>query len=167
MTSEEIKSSMGMRAVAEEYGLKVNRNGFACCPFHKEKTPSMKIYKDSFHCFGCGASGDVFSFVMQMEKCDFKTAYKRLGGSYRAKSDYEHKVYRYQQEKRKETRLNELRRINGELRDTLEELRLKDAILVLTEVMSKDWCDAFNRKEYLLYKMEELIKEKNQYATIE
>ena len=167
MTSEEIKGSKGMREIVEEYGIKVNRNGFACCPFHKEKTPSMKIYKDSFHCFGCGASGDVFSFVQRMEKCDFKTAYKRLGGSYRAKSDYEHKVYRYQQEKRKEARLNALRRTNGELRDTLEELRLMDAILVLTEVMSKDWCDAFNRKEYLLYKMEELIKEKNQYATIE
>ena len=76
MTAEEIKSSMSMRDVAERYGTRIDRKGFCCCPFHVEKTPSMKIYKDSYHCFGCGTSGDIFSFVMGMEHCDFKTAFK-------------------------------------------------------------------------------------------
>ena len=44
-------------------------------PFHYgDHTASLKIYKDSFYCFGCGASGDIFDFVMRMERCDFKTA---------------------------------------------------------------------------------------------
>ena len=42
----------------------------------------MKIYKDSFNCFSCGAHGDIFSFVQEMEKCDFKTAFMLLGGTY-------------------------------------------------------------------------------------
>ncbi len=41
------------------------RNWKACCPFHGEKTPSFYVYDDHFHCFGCGAHGDVISFAMQ------------------------------------------------------------------------------------------------------
>ena len=45
--------------------LRSGRNWKACCPFHGEKTPSFYVYEDGFHCFGCGAHGDVISFVMQ------------------------------------------------------------------------------------------------------
>jgi DNA primase len=50
------------------------------CPFHNEKTPSFVVYPDSqsFHCFGCGKSGDAFSFVMQTENVDFRDALKQL-----------------------------------------------------------------------------------------
>ena len=45
------------------------------CPFHNEKSPSFVVYPDnqSFHCFGCGKSGDAFSYVMQTEKSTFAT----------------------------------------------------------------------------------------------
>lgn len=64
---------------AKQYPLKnfvqINHSGFAKCPFHNEKTASMKIYKDNrFHCFGCGKDGDVIDFVMQRDGVDFKTA---------------------------------------------------------------------------------------------
>ena len=52
-----------MKAVAEMYGLEVNRSGFCLCPFHAEKTPSMKIYDNGFKCFGCGEGGDIIKFV--------------------------------------------------------------------------------------------------------
>ena len=90
MTKEEIKQSLSMREVVERYGIRIDRKGFCCCPFHNEKTPSMKIYKDSSYCFGCGRSDDIFSFVMGMEHCDFKTAFKNLGGTYEKKSNYSH-----------------------------------------------------------------------------
>lgn len=47
------------------YGIKVNRNGMACCPFHDDKHPSMKADK-RFHCFGCQADGDVIDFVAKL-----------------------------------------------------------------------------------------------------
>ena len=48
------------------------------CPFHTEKTPSLKIYDDSFYCFGCGATGDVITFVMRWFNIDFKQAIERI-----------------------------------------------------------------------------------------
>src|SRR5579862_7213146 len=50
------------------------------CPFHNEKTPSFVVFPDkgNFHCFGCGANGDVFSFVMKTENLDFGEALKEL-----------------------------------------------------------------------------------------
>lgn len=56
------------------------RNWKACCPFHGEKTPSFYIYDDHFHCFGCGAHGDVVSFVMQSEGRSFPEAVEQLAG---------------------------------------------------------------------------------------
>ncbi|MEK7177062.1 MAG: DNA primase [Patescibacteria group bacterium] len=52
----------------------------ACCPFHKEKTPSFFVspVRQSFYCFGCGAKGDIFSFVEAMEGLDFRGALKLL-----------------------------------------------------------------------------------------
>ena len=107
MTTDEIKQSVSMHEVVERYGYHPNRAGFISCPFHKEKTASMKIYKDSFHCFGCGKYGDVLSFVMGMENCDFKTAYKALGGSYKAKSDNQRNLYHYHLQKRKERQIKD------------------------------------------------------------
>ena len=57
MNSEEIKKTYSMRDILGRYGMQPNRAGFICCPFHKEKTASMKIYQDSYYCFGCGAHG--------------------------------------------------------------------------------------------------------------
>ena len=62
---EEIKKYVTARQVAENYGLMVKRNGMTCCPFHKDKHPSMKIDKLYYHCFGCGAHGDAIGYVAQ------------------------------------------------------------------------------------------------------
>lgn len=55
-------------------------NHFGLCPFHSEKTPSFSVNRDKqiFYCFGCGASGDVVRFIMQMENMDFPEALKLL-----------------------------------------------------------------------------------------
>ena len=60
---EEVKSRVSARKVAEAYGLKINYRGMACCPFHNDKHPSMKIDNTHYHCFGCGAHGDAIGFV--------------------------------------------------------------------------------------------------------
>lgn len=45
-----------------------------CCPFHAESTPSFAVYRDHYHCFGCGAHGDVFRYVMHRDSVDFRAA---------------------------------------------------------------------------------------------
>ena len=57
------------------------RNWKGCCPFHNEKTPSFYVYENGFHCFGCGASGDAISFVMQTQGLGFMDAVGQLAAS--------------------------------------------------------------------------------------
>ena len=61
----EVKEFLTAKQVAESYGLQVKRNGMACCPFHNDKHPSMKIDK-TYHCFACGVGGDVIDYVSRM-----------------------------------------------------------------------------------------------------
>ena len=160
MTAEEIKSSMSMRDVAERYGTRIDRKGFCCCPFHREKTPSMKIYKDSYHCFGCGASGDIFSFVMGMEHCDFKTAFKNLGGTYEKKTEYHQKIYHYRIQKRKETQqIKEINKDEDRI-NTIKEIEQQLLFKKMYPPMHPEWCDAVHKLEYLYYKLECLTIEK-------
>ncbi|WP_313524704.1 CHC2 zinc finger domain-containing protein [Anaerotignum sp.] len=62
---EQIKSSLNLIDVARYYSIEVNRSGFTSCLFHNERTPSLKLYDDHFHCYGCGKSGDVIALVAQ------------------------------------------------------------------------------------------------------
>ena len=62
----EIKDRLAMPEVARFYGLEMNRANMACCPFHDDKTPSLKVYDDHFYCFGCGATGDCTGFVAKL-----------------------------------------------------------------------------------------------------
>ncbi len=57
-----VKQSVTAREAAEHYGIHVRPNGMACCPFHHDRTPSMKLDR-RYHCFGCGADGNVIDFV--------------------------------------------------------------------------------------------------------
>src|SRR3972149_8947838 len=59
---------------------KMGRNYTGLCPFHSEKTPSFVVFPDkgNFHCFGCGANGDVFSYLMRVQNVDFGEALRLL-----------------------------------------------------------------------------------------
>lgn len=70
---ELVKSSVTTRTAAEYYGLKVNRHGMACCPFHNDKHPSFKIDKN-YYCFGCGAKGDVIDYAARLFGLGMKDA---------------------------------------------------------------------------------------------
>jgi len=77
-----------------------------CCPFHNEKTPSFSVHpgQQFFHCFGCGASGDVFAFQMKYHNLDFPTAMKELARRYHVEIP-ERPMSPEQQEKRRRRQL--------------------------------------------------------------
>ena len=63
---ELIKQVVRVPEAAAYYGLHVSRNGMACCPFHDDRHPSMKLNERYFYCFGCGATGDVIDLVARL-----------------------------------------------------------------------------------------------------
>ena len=60
-----VKEAVSTRQAAELYGITVNRSGMCRCPFHDDRFPSMKV-DTRFHCFGCGADGDVINFTARL-----------------------------------------------------------------------------------------------------
>ena len=63
---ESVKAATTVRQAAEHYGLKIGRGNMVCCPFHADRTPSMKLNEDYFYCFGCRATGDVIDLVTRL-----------------------------------------------------------------------------------------------------
>lgn len=82
--TEQIKSAVSMIDVCHQYGIPVDSGGFACCPFHGEKTGSLKIYpgQRGWYCFGCHKGGDVIDFVGQYFGLDFQKAMLKLNDDF-------------------------------------------------------------------------------------
>lgn len=79
---QELKARCNIEDVISQYvSLKrAGSNLVGCCPFHSERTPSFTVFRnaENFYCFGCGAGGDVITFVMKMENVDYMTAIEHL-----------------------------------------------------------------------------------------
>ena len=76
-----VKENITTRQAAESYGIKVGRNGMAKCPFHEDKTPSMKV-DTRFHCFGCGEDGDVIDFTSKLYGLSLLDAAMKLASDF-------------------------------------------------------------------------------------
>ena len=82
---EQLKRSHPIAEVVRRHGVELRGQGkrlTARCPFHEDRTPSFCVYPEteSFHCFGCGAAGDVIDFIRRTEGLSFREAVLRLGG---------------------------------------------------------------------------------------
>jgi DNA primase len=80
---EEIKRRNDLAEVVSEHGIELKKRGrsyFGLCPFHEEKTGSFSVSREAglFHCFGCGAGGDVIGFVVKFQQISFREALERL-----------------------------------------------------------------------------------------
>jgi CHC2 zinc finger len=78
LIASDVKARANFVAIVSDY-TPLRRHGrqyLGLCPFHSERRPSFYIHEDKkvFHCFGCGAGGDVFAFVMRAEGYDFRCA---------------------------------------------------------------------------------------------
>ena len=79
---EAVKAAVTPRMAAERYGLPVRQGNMVCCPFHADRTPSMKLNEDYFYCFGCGASGDVIDLAARLFNLSGYDAAKKLAADF-------------------------------------------------------------------------------------
>ena len=75
---ETVKAAVTPRMAAERYGLPIQQGSMVCCPFHADRTPSMKLNEDYFYCFGCGACGDVIDLAARLFNLSGYDAAKKL-----------------------------------------------------------------------------------------
>lgn len=157
MDVDEIKALYSMRDIIAMYGIQINRSGFISCPFHAgDRTPSMKIYPKDYHCHACGANGDIFSFVQGVEHCTFKDAFRKLGGTYSEKTDYQRQLFQHRLRKNREKEKREKQIVKMKKHQLAEDIRLQRVFMKSFPVFSDDWCDAVNRFEMDMVKLENL-----------
>lgn len=151
MTKEEIKAEYKMKDVIGRYGLTPNRAGLVRCPFHHgDREPSLKIYDKDFNCFGCGANGDIFTFVQMMENISFKEAFLILGGTYE-KPTFASRLAVYRSRKRREmarkkrARMTEKKALNNML------ISIYRRYMERSEPYSDVWCDCYHALQYQMY----------------
>mgnify|MGYP004532068899 CR=1 FL=1 len=77
-----VKAAVTPRMAAERYGLPIQQGSMICCPFHADRTPSMKLNEDYFYCFGCGAHGDVIDLAARLFGLSGYDAAKKLAADF-------------------------------------------------------------------------------------
>lgn len=105
--AQRVRESVRLSDVLALYHLQPNRAGFLHCPFHSgDRSPSLKVYlqQNTWHCFGCGKSGTVIDFVMEMERCSFLDALKKLDADFRLELSDSKESYRNYRERLSEQR---------------------------------------------------------------
>ena len=102
---EAVKTQVTPRMAAERYGLHVSRSGMVRCLFHDDATPSMKLYDDHYHCFGCRATGDVIRMTAKLFGVPDAEAANKLAedfGIQREKTSVLAKLSRFQEQAEQE-----------------------------------------------------------------
>ena len=109
---EVVKQSVTAREAAELYGIAVGRGGMACCPFHDDRHPSMKV-DTRFHCFGCGADGDVIDFTARLYDLSPKEAAEKLAQDFGLSYDSKAPIRRSYVRQKSEAQVRKEKREHG------------------------------------------------------
>ena len=109
---EVVKQSVTAREAAELYGIAVGRGGMACCPFHDDRHPSMKV-DTRFHCFGCGADGDVIDFTARLYDLSPKGAAEKLAQDFGLSYDSKAPIRRSYVRQKSEAQVRKEKREHG------------------------------------------------------
>lgn len=161
MLAETIKSTLSMTDVAAHFGFTPNRAGFIPCPFHADKTASMKIYPEpgrGFCCFGCGKAGSVIDFVMELLKIDYPAALKQISSVWGFSNDpYDPTAERRMKAERAERKRMERDRQRELNRLSAEYCRMHRVILTGTE-FSDELVEACQNIATVGIRLEEMTK---------
>lgn len=134
---EAVHNGVTAREAAEYCGININRNDMACCPFHDDHTPSMKI-DDHYFCFGCGEHGDSIDFYSKYNECSKKDAALQL-------ADVFHIVY--------ENEIPGITHKSGLIRRT--PIKTKSPKQLRKEAVNSFWSDITEYYQILLAQMDQ------------
>ncbi len=167
---KQIKENVTTRQAAEVYGLKVNRNGMVCCPFHNDRHPSMKVDK-GFCCFACGAKGDVIHFVEKFFGVSPYEAAKKLADDFGIPLEKQQKKSKVNSKKKNVQKKNLYQlvqefekwekyciRILSEYLHLLEEWKLQYAPRFPEDEWNEKFIEACDRKEQISYYLDILLE---------
>ena len=84
---QNVKYGVNCREAAERYGVSINRQGKALCPFHNDRRPSLYVADDHYFCFGCGEHGDVIDFAAKLFGLPLYEAAQRLAADFHLTPD--------------------------------------------------------------------------------
>lgn len=170
--ADQIKSLVTIQEAVEHYGFHPNRAGYICCPFHNEKTASLKIYSGQrgWHCFGCGAGGTVIDFVMKLFDVPFRQAILRINADFALgltwdKPDPAVRSAILAARRREAQRRSELGRMEGQYRELAAEHQYWWAVLkyfspsregIEVGCVHPLYVEAAARQPYLEYLLDEL-----------
>ena len=159
---EAVKGNVTTRQAAEMYGIRVNRNGMAVCPFHNDKNPSMKVDM-RFHCFACQADGDAVDFVSRLYGLPCKEAAMKLaddfGISYdsRQKPSVRAKIREPTPEQKYQGEENQCYKVLTDYFHLLREWESEYAPKQPDDVWNPLFVEALQRKSYIEYLIDTLI----------
>lgn len=136
---EKAHERYSMSDILSRYGIETNRHNFIVCPFHKDKHPSCKIYKDGFKCYSCGTHGDLVDFVAKLEGISLREALDILEVDRMSCKE----ASEYEKRRKEEQKFQSW----CEKRKKLAVLRLDYFQKRLTEItpLSEEWCEIANR----------------------
>lgn len=139
-----ICSELKIQDVMQFYGIQFNSRGFANCPFHNEKTPSLKTHDNHYKCFGCGASGGVIDFVMWKFGITFHQAIIRLDSDFNLGLTYKKPTLRERIEERENRRIETaLRNWQGNLQEDYKTLCTVHSILYKRMLKGEQWLNKY------------------------
>lgn len=153
---EAVKAEVTPRIAAERYGLRVSRSGMVRCLFHDDTTPSMKLYDDHYHCFGCQATGDVIHLTAKLFGVTDQEAAKKLAedfGVQREKTSVLAKLSRFQEQAEQEKMCL---RVLRDYLHLLEEWRTKYAPKTPEEALDDRFVEALLMVDCVEYLLETL-----------
>ena len=163
---EAVKSSVTPRMAAERYGLHVSRNGMVRCLFHEDTTPSMKLYDDHYHCFGCQVSGDVIHLTAKLFGITDQEAAKKLAADFGVQKEQTEektsvlaKLSRFQEQAEQERLCV---RVLRDYLHLLEEWRTKYAPKTPEEALDDRFVEALQMYDCIEYLLDTLIAGKSE-----
>lgn len=170
--AEEIKERIHMQDIFDRYGFTPNKMGFIICPFHNEKTASLRAYKEgkAWHCFGCGENGDVISFVMKLYDLTFPQAIIRLDNDFclqlmnqkqdlrakkRARQQLEFLAFKKQVDQEEKELYQQIDCLMGEAYQYFLKMKEEHAPKSMVEAFSDEYATACHALAYLDYLLEQ------------